>query len=210
MDVQPPNELLDATITLTMRARKSNLGSERERLNFAKAVTEAFAFLDSHGFSQVEASPTIVRYRKGDLEVDVYHGRQSYEIGFGIARRGVRYSIGELIRAIDSKAEGRNTAATTEKVLTEGLAQLARLAKQYGDRAFQGDPEFFAALDRQRKTWAREYALDVLEYQLRPKAHEAFRQGDYRKAAELYERILPRLTPVELKKLAFAKERGHE
>jgi hypothetical protein len=52
-----------------------------------------------------------------------------------------------------------------------------------------------------------EYALDVLVNQLRPKAEEAFRRGDYRNAAELYERIRSRLTAAELKKLAIATER---
>lgn len=191
-----------------MHASGSTPGPERERLNFATAATEAFGFVDRLGFTQVEALPTIVRYRKGDLEVDVYHGRRSYEIGFGIARRGVRYSIGELMRAKDPEAARRFRlwAARTESVLRDGLTQLAELASRYGDRAFQGDPELFAALDRQRESWGKEYELDVLEGQLRPEAHRAFRQGDYRKAAELYERILPRLTPVELKKLAFAKD----
>jgi hypothetical protein len=42
---------------------------------------------------------------------------------------------------------------------------------------------------------------------LRPRADEAFRRGNYQEAAELYERIRPRLTPAELKKLAVARER---
>jgi len=48
----------------------------------------------------------------------------------------------------------------------------------------------------------------VLEGQLRPKADDAFRRGDYREAAELYERIQPRLTPAEKKKLSIARQRG--
>ena len=43
---------------------------------------------------------------------------------------------------------------------------------------------------------------------MRPKAEEAFRNGDYRRAAELYEEIVPRLTPAEAKKLALARKRA--
>jgi len=152
-------------------------GPGRTRLNFADAVTRTFAFLSDFGFSQVEASPTIVRYRKDDIEADVYHGRKSYELGFEIGRDGVKYSMSELIRATDADAAKgyRNFAATTQRALTDGLAQLKGLIKQYGQRALNGDPEFFVMLENQHKTWGEEYALEVLELQLRPKADEAFR-----------------------------------
>jgi len=184
-------------------------GPERTRLNFADAVTRTFAFLTDLGFLQVEASPTIVRYSKGGVEADVYHGRQSYELGFEIGLGGPKYSMSELIRATDPETarQYRNFVARTQSSLTEGLARLEALAKQYGEQAFLGDPEFFAGLESQRKSWAEGYALDVLEGQLRPKADEAFRRGNYQEAAELFERIRPRLTPAELKKLAVARER---
>jgi hypothetical protein len=184
-------------------------GPEQTRLNFVDAVTRTFAFLTNLGFLRTEASPTIVRYRKGDVEADVYHGRQSFELGFEIGRGGVKFSMSELIRATDPETarQYRNFAATTQSALTEGLARLEGLAKRYGQQALQGDPEFFVALENQRKSWAAAYELEVLEGQLRPKAREAFRQGNYREAAELYERIRPCLTPAELKKLKIARER---
>ena len=52
------------------------------------------------------------------------------------------------------------------------------------------------------------YALDVLAEQIRPNADAAFRSGDYRRAAELYEKIRPRLSAEEIKKLALAKARA--
>jgi len=195
---------------MTKHLANSGLGPERTRLNFADAVQRAFAFLTDLGFVQVETSPTIVRYHKGDVEVDVYHGRQSYELGFEIGRDGAKYTLSELIRIADPKTavRYRNFVATTQSTLTEGLRSLAELIKRYGQRALQADPEFFVALGRQRKSWVEGYALEVLEGQLRPKANKAFRQGNYREAAELYERIRPGLTPTELRKLAIARERS--
>jgi hypothetical protein len=190
--------------------RNRNPGAERMRLSFASAVTEMFAFLEYLEFSVVEASPTLVRYRKGDLEVNVYHGRQSYELGFEIVRHGARYSLSEILAVTDSEAATRyrNTAATTKEVLNRGVARLAGLARRHAKQALEGDHEFFETLKKRRESWKERYALEVLEGQLRPQADEAFRQGDYRKAAELYEQIRSRLSPVELKKLALAKERG--
>ena len=45
---------------------------DRAHLNFQSAVREKFAFLNDLGFSEIEALPTLVRYRKDDVEVDVY------------------------------------------------------------------------------------------------------------------------------------------
>jgi hypothetical protein len=186
-----------------------NVGPERTRLNFPNAVRESFAFLSDLGFSVVELLPTLIRFKKADLELNIYHGRQSFEIGFELAREGTRYSISEIIRATDPSAADRyrNFATTTPQGLGEGLAQLRVLVQQYGAMALQNDPAFFRALESQRKAWSEAYALDVLAQQLRPKADEAFRQGDYRKAVELYEQIRPCLTPSELKKLMLATSR---
>jgi hypothetical protein len=208
MDVRFQNELLESAEMSTNSAS----GVERENLNFANLVKERFAFLRDLGFVDIESLPTILRYRKGDIEVDVYHGRRSYEIGFGITGQGVRYSMSEFIRAIDPEfaEQYRYPTATTQEILAEGLTKTAALVKRYCMQALQGDPAFFKMLEIQRKSWAEKYAFDVMAGQLRPKAHEAFRLGKYREAAELYKRIESCLSPAELKKLAIAEERSKE
>ena len=186
------------------------VGRERTRLNFAHVATHRFAFLNSFGFLAVESLPTLVRYRKDKIEVTLYHGRQSFELGFEIDRDGGRYSISEIIGVVDVDVAKRyrNYAATTPAGVVEGLNQLAELVMRYGDLALRDDPTFFAMLEDHRKSWPDEYALDVLSTQLRPKAQAAFQRGNYREAAELYERIRARLSAAEEKKLALAKERA--
>jgi hypothetical protein len=184
--------------------------NDRTHLNFANVVTKAFAFLSDLGFVQIESLPTLVRYRKGDIEVNVYHGRQSYELACEIVRQGRRYSLGQIIDAIDSEVarKYRHFAATTPEGVARGIAQLEELARRYSELALRGDPQFFATLEDQGVLGARAFALDVLAGQLRPKADAAFRRGDYRQAAELYEQFRPRLSVAELKKLAYAKKRA--
>lgn len=209
MDVQLADELLDATGIMTIGVSKM-IGRERAQLNFDGVASERFAFLRELGFSELELSPTIVRFRKDDLEVDIYHGRQSFEIGFEVVRRGVRYSLAEIIRASDPEVAKRyrHYAATTSDDVLKSLEQLVELVRGYGGPALLGDAAFYLALDVQRRSWAEEYELDVLAGQLRPKAEAAFRHGDYREAAELYERIRPCLSAAELKKLSVAKMRA--
>jgi len=186
--------------------------SDRTYLNFAEEARQAFAFLGELGFSEIEALPTLVRYRKGDVEIDVYHGRQSYEIGLGITAFGTRYAISEIIRHIDPETAKsyRYAAATTPDGVVAGLKELSLLLKRYGRSALDGDSKLFSSLEGERKLWSEEYALDVLTEQLRPQADEAFRQKDYSKAAELYSRIKERLSPAELKKLSIAEERSRD
>ena len=186
------------------------LDPDRSRLGFAETVRREFAFLADFDFYEVESSPTIVRYRKDDLNLNVYHGRQSYEIGLQIGRGGEQISMEQLIRVSDPAGweNYRVLAAANPEGVVSGVTRLAELARLYGERALRGDPEFFAEVRRQRKLWIDAFALDVIESQTRPKAEAAFREGRYREAVELYERIATRLSPAERAKLAVARKRS--
>jgi hypothetical protein len=184
--------------------------SDRSYLKFEEKVRTIFAFLVDMGFSEVEALPTFMRYRKDGIEVDVYHGRQSYEIGAGVTAFGTRYEISEIIRASNSETakKFRHYAATTPEGVTAGLEELCTLMSRYGRVALGGDLQFFSTLEKQRKLWSEEYAIDVLAKQLRPQANEAFRRGDYSTAADLYSRIRGRLSPAEIEKLNLATRKA--
>lgn len=183
--------------------------SDRMHLNFSKEARKAFAFLVDLGFSEIEALPTLMRYRKGAVEVDVYHGRRSYEIGSDITAFGNRYNLSEVMRHFDPRFAERyiHTAATSREGVIGGLEALGALMKRYGKAALAGDQELFSALESERRAWSERYALDVLARQLRPQADEAFRQRNYAKAADLYSRIKERLSPAETRKLSIAEER---
>jgi len=182
---------------------------DREQLNFASEAEKAFAFLSDLGFLQVESLPTLVRYQKDDVEIAVHHGRLSYEIGADISYLGKQYALAEIVRVVDPDTAKRcgGLMASTREGVTMGLDELGSLMKRYGVAALQGDPKFFSALEEKRNVWVEEYWLDGLARQVRPQAEEAFRLGDYAKAAELYARIRSRLSPAEAKKLSLAQER---
>lgn len=188
--------------------------SEQERigLNFESITKEKFAFLCDLGFAIIESLPTIVRYRKRDIQVDVYHGRRSYEIGLGVTWLDTRYELPDFIAIADPQAadEYYTPMASTRDGVSECLTRLAELAKYYCGQALQGDSEYFAEAAEKHKSQMEKYWLEMNARQLRPQAHEAFRLGKYREAAELYKQIQPLLSPAELKKLAIAEERSGE
>ena len=193
-----------------MTHEETNFEQERAHLNFASAVREKFAFLNDLGFSEIEGLSTLVCYRKDDVEVDVYHGRRSYEIGAGISYLAARYEMADIIRVVDPDAAKRygGAMASTREGVVAGLEELCSLMKRFGVAALRGDPQFFATLEEKREVWRKDYWLDGLARQLRQQADDAFHRGDYSRAAELYARIRDRLSPAEIRKLTLAEQRS--
>lgn len=185
--------------------------SDHPQLHFIQKVRESFSFLVDGGFAETEASPTVVRYRNGDIEVGVYHEPRRYELEADIAVTGIRYALSEIMRASDPDAISYYPITTTTKpeVIAAAIEKLGVLMQRYGMAALRSGPHFFSMIDEQRKQGKEKFALDVLERQLRPQAEEAFRRKDYSKAAELYGRIRERLSPAEAKKLALAEARKY-
>lgn len=181
----------------------------RARFGFADLVAKHFAFLEPLGFARRRSSSTLVCYGKGNLELRVYHGRSSYEIGLEIDRGATWFTLSDLIRATDAAAADkyRNPAISRPEGMATGVARVAEVFQRYGQRALDDEPGFYDGLERQRRAWLENYALDVLAQQTRPKANAAFRAGRYAEAAELFEQIRARLGPAEQKKLEIARRR---
>jgi len=152
----------------------------RAHLNFENFARKSFEFLNDLGFVEIESSPTVIRYRKDSVEVNVYHGRQSYEIGGGVSRLGTQYSLLAIIRTADPAAaqKYRYPVATTPREVAAGLEEAGYLMRRHGVRVLGDDPQFFSELESElendRQLWLEEYALDALVEKIRPKASKAF------------------------------------
>ncbi|MGE0823272.1 MAG: hypothetical protein AB7G75_23640 [Candidatus Binatia bacterium] len=186
------------------------MNTDREDLQFAETVTQVFAFLQEYGFHQVEALPTLVRYRCGDLEARVFHGRRSHELGFEIGHGEDMFRMWDLIRFSDSSAAEHYfmPVVRTPSALISRLQELAAFVRCYGERALRNDPTFYEDLRQQREAWMKQYWFDMRCRQVRPKAEVAFRERRYQEAAKLYGEIEAGLSPAELKKLAIARKRS--
>jgi hypothetical protein len=186
----------------------SKSDADRTHLNFMGEVRNKFAFLIELGFSEVEAGPTLVRFRTSVLEVDLYHGRQSYEIDAGISYLGERYAMEHIIRVVDSEASERYHIwqSSTREGVAAGLAELSSLMKRYCGPALRGDEQFFLTLKQQREVWWAAYLDHMDAAQVRPKADDAFHRKDYAAAADLYVLIRNQLSPAEIKKLEYAEK----
>lgn len=123
---------------------------DRAELSFLEVVRQEFAFVGNFGFREVDAVPTIVRYHKDDLQLNVFHGRISYEVSMEIGRDDDLYPLWALIHAVDPDAEKsyRPSAATSSAAVTSGVERLATLVRRYGARALRDDPAFFKELKK--------------------------------------------------------------
>src|SRR4051812_11391894 len=113
------------------------MSTDREDLQFPETVAQVFSFLHDYGFQQVEALLTLVRYRCGDLEARIFHGRRSYELGFEIGHGKDMFRMSALIRFSDPHAAERYfmPVVRTPSVLLSRLHDLADLVRHYGERA---------------------------------------------------------------------------
>ncbi|HEY8942041.1 MAG TPA: hypothetical protein VIM59_17730 [Cellvibrio sp.] len=184
----------------------SNYEQERKELNFATLVKQEFLFLHDFGFIEIESLPTIVRYKNNEVEVHIYHGRQSYEIGLEFIYKDTSYPLSEFIRVVapELAQQYRNPSATEQQSVSRMLSKIAELTKKYCLLGLEGNAEFFAILERNRSLWREEYAFQTKAYQLRAKANEAFHNKNYSKAFELFKEIKSCLNPSELKKMEMS------
>lgn len=106
-------------------------GQTKDDFSFADIAKEKFAFLHDLGFTLIESLPTIVLYKKDDIQVDVYQESYSYEIGLGITWMNRRYELPDFIVVINPEAakEYYVPMASTKEGVIEGLARLSELAK---------------------------------------------------------------------------------
>jgi hypothetical protein len=190
--------------------RKTPTDEDIGSQTFVSLVEKYFAFVNDYGFELVKTDNTLVVFRKGDLDVNVYLGRKSFEVGITLMYKGEPFAFGEIVQDIDPvfAEASRNPTAFRVEDREPAVRKVAEEFQRYGKCAMLGEPEYFEALLERRKAWSASYALDVREEQTRPKAEAAFREGRYREAAELYESIAPRLTPTEQAKLKFARKRS--
>ena len=191
----------------------SNNTVDRKFLRFSEAVREYFSFLETQWeFTCVREEDTFVRYERGDLYVNVYHGRVSFEIGVEVGRESLEHGfpLAALVSLSDKGLArkywpgGARTVTAVRKVVQAASEGLSR----YGVAALAGDQATFSSLEQLRAERIAAMVRDSIAVQVRPKAEAAFRRRDYKEAATLYFSIEDSLSPVERKKLEIAKKRA--
>lgn len=121
----------------------------RSDLGFSEAVLRAFEFLvRDFGFRCAEASPTLVRYESRSVVVALYHGRQSFEVGFEINTRAAEAKgdpAFELPDILEAAGQGEALPlgflqGSTPDAVNFAVGRVAALLRDAGSEALKGDP----------------------------------------------------------------------
>ena len=192
----------------------SNEAHDRARLGFAETVAAKFGFLASEYGMTMAAEPTIVRCAGNGVLVNIWHGRQSYEIGLDIGRvggtgRNHLFHMVDLLAAADGHekaADYHSYAATTKESVEAGLAQMALDLQRCGVTALRGKRSTFEQMSELQRERARRFADKVNGRQVRADAAEAWTLHNFGKVAALLGSIEPLLSAAELGRLEYARK----
>ena len=121
---------------------------KRDYLFFSENVLNSFKFLvDKFNFKLSRFDAYYVRYENEDIAVNVYHGRQSYEleVEFICLKNNFSFSnkiffLDNIVKfdEIDKKIE-RIHAATTKELVKKGISQMAFLTEKYASPFLKGN-----------------------------------------------------------------------
>lgn len=192
------------------------VGPNRWRLGFPETVAESFRFLEDLGFQIKSRLPTFVRYESTNVFVNVYHGRSSCEIGVEVGRldRERRYLLPTIVRWAGKIAYGREGfgkhvmfQVSSREGVQRFVPKVASLVQHYGTEFLSGDPAFYDAVQR----WAagRDAAFLACERDQgrRDRAERARTLQDFEAMAREYGEIEGELSPLERKRLEYARKR---
>lgn len=187
--------------------------TNRSELRFVEAVEAAFSFLvEKFGFRLVGTEPpTLVRYESGTAFLNVYHGRQSYEINVEVGSiadpAGRSYRLADVLGAIVGLDDSRRTyfQASNREAVRRCVQQIADLvAKHYGP-VVRGEADVFDRVAAHTSENSEAYTREVVQRPVREAAEKAWHTKDYAKVQELYASIQDNLTLVEQKRLEYAE-----
>lgn len=179
---------------------------EREQLGFAEAVQRHIEpVLSPIGFRRTEQSCYVVMYESAKVFLQVIHDPMSYCIGiefWRLAEPSERCTLGGILAFA---GEYRNFQASTPDRVNTALEEMADLLQKYGMEVLTGDIRTFQRLVRDSEARSKAYTKEVVQQPIRATAHDAWQKREYAKVRELYESIEADLTPVERKRLEYAK-----
>ncbi len=190
----------------------SEASNQREQLNFISDAKSAFQFLEDYAYAVVDEKATFLRYEGVLGFVNIFHGRQSYEVGveFGPPDNPEEevFFMGDLI-SLDNKSEAagyfRPTADTPEAVEVH-LKKQAQIFKDYGKRILNGDKTIWVDLQKEQSRRSIAYWRDVELRRARVNASQAFRSKRYQDYIDYLAAFEDKLTSSEKKKIEYARK----
>lgn len=177
---------------------------------FDHLALDAFAFLAEMGFKVVERTPTFVRLERGEVFVQLYHGRSSHQVGLELGREahGQLFSLNEVLVAFaPDLAEQARYQATEPDVLERCLRSVAKTLREQATEVLLGEDAAFLILSQTATKVRRTATLGAQYGAILDQAERAWTDGDRERAAELYEKAEPALDETGRRRLVFVRDK---
>src|SRR5215469_12126204 len=162
-------------------------GVERRQLRFKEAVLANFHFLESYGFTLVNAEVTLVRFESSSVFVNIYHGRASFEIGVEIGLLTDPHNFVSVPLVIAwagaEQAEGFGHhvmfQVSNRKDVQDFVPKVARLVERYATPFLTGDMKAYQSAHEIQSKRSAEYIKQINFSPIREKAEMAWHRRDY-------------------------------
>jgi hypothetical protein len=192
----------------------------RSDLGFAAEAAAQFHFLEtSFGLVCVERGDTRVRWEAPSRFVDVFHGRQSFELGVHLGRwieiRGERvehwFSLNDFMVVLGvGSLESHGWAARERSLVARLLSELAIAAQRVAPEVLNNGDAVFENVSRMNAERSDAYLDDMHASRLRALAEDAWRRRDFQSVVYAYLEISQDLktvvlTPSERGRLDYAR-----
>jgi hypothetical protein len=185
--------------------------ASRKSLGFAEAVSKHLGpELTIHGFVCREATPNVARFESPAVLLAITHETFSYELEATFVRKADpsrQYTLRDMLAAFGPSHEefhGFQAASPTNVGATVRI--IADFLKRYGQRILAGDAlayeEMSKAAELRAETVTKHYAQDPI----RNDADRAWHRHDYARVRDLYASIESDLTPLEKRRLEYARK----
>jgi len=148
------------------------------------------------------------------LFVNIYHGRQSYEIGFEIGRlkpeNSEVYCLPTVLKALAPNYNGSIFfQASSNPTLKNRILDVANIVLTYCSDVLEGSEAAFKKLEKASEEIAGEIKQLYTIQPVKERAQEAWQKKDFKEVVRLYQSIEPELGNVEMKRMKYAEKKLH-
>lgn len=190
-------------------------GQNRSVLKFKEEVLNSFNFLiKEYGFQCTCKEEMRVSFETQKVYIGIYHEVASYELIFEIGLKpstletvDSKYTLPEIMDLVIGQSNKDNVffQASTVTGVKKCISEMAELVKKYAHNVLIGDVPTYESLRLIQKQRSDKYIKEMELGHIRPKAEDAWHNKRYEEFVELYESIQNYLSPIDIKKLEYAR-----
>lgn len=198
-------------------------GHDRWSLGFLEVARSCFLPILGKRFKEVRGEPTYLRFEHGNIFVEVFHGRSSFELGIEVGRWvevgnelvEQKFHIRDVLHLLAPQVTYRALTAKTGEEVIRFLNVLVVWLDSFADLLLSDNGEIFDQLSEQSERESTNYLEGVRAQRLRDNASEAWRRKDFGSVILAYEEIESELKSIKLResetiKLGYARKHANE